>query len=429
MSPAPGHGRGRLRWAKIRAVARFELRAVVMKPSFVLSTFGLPLLLMLVGGGTLAIQSQFIAERTAQLGAYGIVDRSGILDAPDAPWRSGTTLEGEAREALGLAGLALEGRYILLDRVLFRLYADLEEATEDARAHRIGSVYVIPEDYLAQGKVQALASDEGPVLTVHAATVEPVLRELLVDHLLAGRVSAEIALRAREPADFERRDLTRSGDLREAEERTLERALRVIVPFLLGVLLMTALLGASGYLVQAVSSDKESKIVEVLLSSVDADTLLTGKLLGLGAAGLIQFTVWSAMVVAAAATTLSVLAGEGLSIPWAAITAAPIFFVLGYLFTGSLMLATGSLGTSPAEAQKLTIGWAVLSVLPLMLILVLMEEPHGAWARLLTFIPFSAPLTIVVRLSVDPAGMALWEIVTALLVLLLATWIAIRVGA
>jgi len=135
------------------------------------------------------------------------------------------------------------------------------------------------------------------------------------------------------------------------------------------------------------------------------------------------------MVVSGAFAAATMLNHFSVAIPWEALGYAPVFFVLGYLFIGSLMLATGSLGTSAPEAQKMTIGWAMLSVLPLMLMIVLLEEPNGAWGQVLSLVPFSAPLTMIVRLSVDPAGVAGWEIALSMGILLASTWLAIRVGA
>jgi len=118
-----------------------------------------------------------------------------------------------------------------------------------------------------------------------------------------------------------------------------------------------------------------------------------------------------------------------IAFPWEAIMVAPLFFTLGYLFIGSLMIATGSLGSSVAESQKLTIGWAILAVSPLMVLLILLEEPHGPLGRVFSVIPFTSPLTLMVRLSVDPEGVAFSELALAVASLILATWVSIRIGA
>ncbi|MEM1417896.1 MAG: ABC transporter permease, partial [Myxococcota bacterium] len=370
--------------------------------------FGLPLFFTFVGGGMIALQGWFLARKVERVVAYGVVDDAQLL-GPELFDPDG---------------------HLELESVVLERLPDEDAGLEALRAGRLGAVYVIGADYVAEGRVRVLAAEAGPLLSVRSATVEPVLGRLLVDRLLRGAsVDDATRERAMEPLRLERETITREGGRRSAQDQALELLVRSAVPFLLGVLLLTALLSASGYLVQTVALDKESKLVEVLLSSTDPDELLTGKLLGLGGAGLLQFVVWAAMVVGGAGTAAAFVTRFSIPIPWEALAISPLFFVLGYLFIGSLMLATGSLGSSVPESQKLTLGWALLAVLPLMLLVILLEEPHGGVGRLLTVLPFSAPLTVVVRTSLDPAGIAAWEIVLALAVLLLSTWLAIRVGA
>jgi ABC-2 type transport system permease protein len=117
------------------------------------------------------------------------------------------------------------------------------------------------------------------------------------------------------------------------------------------------------------------------------------------------------------------------AIPWNALAVAPIFFVLGYLFLGSLMLATAALGANAAESQKLTMGWAMLAILPLMVLVILLDQPNGILGQVMSWIPFTSPLTVIIRLAVDSAGIACWEVLGAIAVLLGSTWLSIRVGA
>jgi ABC-2 type transport system permease protein len=65
----------------------------------------------------------------------------------------------------------------------------------------------------------------------------------------------------------------------------------------------------------------------------------------------------------------------------------------------------------------------------MMLLSVLMSEPHGPVAVVLSWVPFTAPLTVVMRMALDPDGIATWEVVGALVVMVLATWLALRLGA
>jgi len=246
--------------------------------------------------------------------------------------------------------------------------------------------------------------------------------------MLEGHLEAEVQERVLSPAYFVRSRLGPEGDQVTGVDEALDLLVRTTIPLFLGILLLTALLSASGYLVQTVSTDKESKIVEVLLSSVTPEEILAGKLFGLGAAGLFQFAVWSSMVVLVALSASAALAAV-VSIPWAALAVAPLFFILGYLFLGSLMLATAALGANAAESQKLTMGWAMLAILPLMVLVILLEDPNGILGQTMTWIPFTSPLTVIIRLAVDSSGIAPWEVAGSMAVLVVSTWASIRVGA
>ncbi len=419
-----------IRPRKVAAIARFEFLNVAKRWSYLLVTFGLPLFFSALSGGLLTIQGKFLVERAERTTVYGLVDRTGLVSS-EAIWTDFEGVEGSrARHAILEAELPTTGQaYLVLDAVVFARFPNEESALALLRTQRLGAVYAVAEDYLTSGTVTVFESESGPVLSVRSATVEPVLQRLLTDRLLRGRVDEAVIERVLDPMLLDRVTLAPTGEQRSTENRALELVVRTGVPFLLGVLLLTALLSASGYLVQTVALDKESKVVEVLLSSADPDELLTGKLLGLGGAGLLQFFVWAAMVVGGALTLAALVATLKVPVPWAAIAISPLFFVLGYLFIGSLMLCTGSLGSSVPESQKLTLGWAMLAVLPLMLMVILLEEPHGTVGQILTWIPFSAPLTVIVRMSIAPEGIAFHEILGALGVLLASTWLSIRFGA
>jgi ABC-2 type transport system permease protein len=399
-----------MRAGRVAAIARFEFLGVVRRLSYLLATFGLPLFLALVSGSIFAVQTYVLLERAEQIATFGLVDAAGVVD--HAQFERGE----DGAELLHGFGADV------------RLYESYEAARGDLNSGAIQGLYLIDEDYLQTGEVRALRSDKTPLLSIPGATIEPALRLLLSRSLLGDRVDEKVAVRVLKPAEFVRTHLSEDGALVPSTAHNMQLLIRAAVPLFLGILLLTALLSASGYLVQAIATDKESKIVEVLLSSATPDEIVAGKLLGLGAAGFLQFTVWSSMVVAAAGW-LSATFASAASIPWAAVLVAPIFFVLGYFFMGSLMLATAALGTNAAESQKLTLGWAILAMLPVMFLVILLDEPHGWLGQLLTWIPFTSPLTVIIRLALDPSGIPVWEIMGSLLVLLLSTWLSIRIGA
>jgi len=398
-----------MRVQRIAAVARFELSSVVKRWSYLIATFGLPLFLAAVSGTVLGAQTYFLTQRAAESSRFGLVDEADVVDRSQF-------VDGEAQPTW-----TANANEVLL-------YPDPQSAIEDLESGRLRAVYVVESDYLATGEVRAIQSEKTPLLSMHGTSIEPLLRSLLRKSLLEGRLDDDVQERVLAPAYFVRSRLGPDGaEVTEVDE-ALDLLVRTTIPLFLGILLLTALLSASGYLVQTVSTDKESKIVEVLLSSVTPEEILAGKLLGLGAAGLVQFAVWSSMVVFVAITASTALASV-VAIPWNALAVAPIFFVLGYLFLGSLMLATAALGANAAESQKLTMGWAMLAILPLMVLVILLDQPNGILGQVMSWIPFTSPLTVIIRLAVDSAGIACWEVLGAIAVLLGSTWLSIRVGA
>ena len=394
---------------RVRSVAWFELMSVVKRWSYLLTTFGLPLFLALVSATVLGAQTYFLTQRAAESSSFGLIDDADVVDRAVFEDREGASVW-------------------TVNEIDVELYTSLDDAKKDLEAGTIRALYVVEPDYLETGNVRAVQSEKTPLLSMRGTTVEPVLRSLLRRSLLVDRLEEEVQERVLSPAYFVRTRLAAdSGDVVGVDE-TLDLLVRTTIPLFLGVLLLTALLSASGYLVQTVATDKESKIVEVLLSSVTPEEILAGKLIGLGAAGLLQFAVWSSMVVFLAMSASAALASI-VAIPWTAIALAPVLFVLGYLFIGSLMLATAALGANAAESQKLTVGWAMLALLPLMVIVVLLDDPNGILGQLMTWVPFTSPLTVILRLAVDGPGIAWWEIAGAMLVLVLSTWLSIRIGA
>ncbi|RLB54094.1 MAG: hypothetical protein DRJ42_10130 [Deltaproteobacteria bacterium] len=392
-----------IRPSKVRIIARFELVSAVRRPSYLVMTFGLPLFLGLITALPTVLQRQIVADEVTRTVHWGLVDTDDIL--------------------------SLDYGRLDLSTLEFLVLEDEEAARERIGAGDIEGYFVVPADYLDEGRVFSYQRTGRPPFDVGAATSARSLEHLLVQRLLLGEVAWSLAQRIQKPLDLEHFEIDDSGALREVEDRGLEIIARLLVPIVLAALLLMALMTTSGYLVQAIAVEKENKVVEVLLSSADPDEILTGKLFGLGAAGFLQFAAWSSLFIMGLTWMAGLLGELSVGIPWRALAVAPVFFIVGYFFVGSLMLATGSLGNSATESQKFTMVWGLLCLMPMLMLTVLMAEPHGVLAQVFTYIPFTAPLTIILRMALDPAGVPWWEVTGALAMLGLSTWLSIRLGA
>src|SRR2546425_7924130 len=140
-----------------------------------------------------------------------------------------------------------------------------------------------------------------------------------------------------------------------------ERVARMVIPGVFALLLLMSLLTSAGYLLQGVVEEKENRVIEVILSSVTPQDLLFGKLLGLGAAGLLQLGVW----VTVAGFASSLLAAAALAyLDWSLFLFCLLFFIGGYMMVGSLMTRTGVPGSNARESQPLYIIVTLCPVTP-----------------------------------------------------------------
>lgn len=416
-----------MRLSKVRTIAAFELKSAVTRPAYVLLTLGLPVFFALIGGLPAYLQREQLAEEMERTSLYAVVDDSGLLHLPE---RERAFSELDAADRAALPELPPDLRLVVHETVALRPMPTEDEARALLVRGEVEGVVVIPEGYVEGAPIRMIVPTRPSPLDVSAATTKGHVRTLLVQGMLHRRVPVELAERVRDPLfGLEHFEMDGEGALHRVEDVGLSALARLLVPVVLSMLLLMALMTTGGYLVQAIGSEKENRVIEVLLATVKPQELLAGKLLGLGAAGLLQFGVWALGFVATLAALLGVLEDIAVEVPWGAVAMAPVLFVIGYLFYGSLMLSTGSLGQTASESQKLTLMWGMLALLPMLFLPAFLDDPHGLGPLIMHWVPFTAPLAIVLRMAQDPDGVHGWEIAGSVGVLIVCTWLSIRIGA
>ncbi|RMH19516.1 MAG: ABC transporter permease [Acidobacteria bacterium] len=411
---------------KIGVVTRFELESTVKRPGYLIATFGMPLFLLLYAG-LVSIPAYFMTKKESEPQVFGIVDRAAVLGlegsvqaaAIEVPPEVAAVLEATGQQQVLAQALGGDAGSV------FRPYADEAAARRALAGGEIAAYYLLAEDYLATGRADVYFAADASWDTKGA---RGALERLLVEGLLADRLPPELAARVKRPIAASK-SFTVAADGTVQPRDKLSRILGVAVPLGFTILLFISTMISAGYLIQGTAVEKENKVVEVLLAAADPDEILLGKLLGLGGAGLLQITVWLSMVLAAGIFFAGTLAALGVELPWFAFMLAPPFFVAAYFFIGSLILGTGSLGKNLKEIQQFSMIWSLLPALPMFFLGVLMTEPNGVLGKVLTWIPFSTPMAVVLRMTLEPEGIAWWEIGGSFLLMLAATWFAIRLGA
>jgi ABC-2 type transport system permease protein len=413
------HGR------KIGTIATFEFLTAVKRPGYLITTFGMPVFMALYAG-IVAIPAYFASRADREPVVYGVVDPRGVLQLERDIAAGQSPVPPEVKQALEAAGQgAMLDNALLQSRFIFRPFPSEQDARLALAARTLKGYYVVPEDYLSTGSIGIYSPD---TVNLGGNEARSVFSGLVREGLLKGRLDEGTKARVLDPLRASRRfSVTRSGAL--ADGGRTAGAVRIIVPLLFTVLFLMSVLMTAGYLMQGTAVEKENKVVEVLLASANPDEILTGKLLGLGAAGLLQILVWLLLLLVGGLGVVPLLIASSIEMPWVALAMALPLFLIAFLFFGSLMLGTGSLGSNMREAQQLAMVWSLTAALPMMMMAVLLREPHGTVARVMTWLPFTSGQLLMFRASTDLDFLAWWEIAGGFVVLILSTYAALRLGA
>ena len=277
----------------------------------------------------------------------------------------------------------------------------------------VAEYFVIPTDYLLTGVINRYPL-ERQLETPSAITT--AIKNFLTSNMLADKVPPETVYRIEAPLNLVTTRLTETGEV-ATEQGGYGN---VMIPFIFGLLLALSLQASTVYLVQGLGDEKENRLIEVLLSSVSPRQLLTGKVLGLGAAGLVQVVVWLASLPLLLSLASSTIGGFFVTIQLPAnfLVLGIVYFLLGYSLFAALSAGVGAISPSAREGQQMSMIYAMLVYVPLWFASFLFIFPDSPIWTVLTIFPVTAPIEVMLRLGV--AGIATWELVTSLAVMVLS---------
>lgn len=309
------------------------------------------------------------------------------------------------------------------------LYADPEAGIEAVLEGEIDTLFVLTAGYLESGGVMEYhTSGEGRNLwgTPAEWSFEGFLRYTLV----AGQLDDDVLVRALAPALYQRFEVEDDGAISEEITVTHEVG-NVLVPILFAGLLMTAVLTGSGALLRSVAEEKETRMIEMLVTRASPLSIMAGKLLALWSAGLIQIAVWVTVgAFAMPAVFHRIPGGRELSVSPGLVATIALCFLLGYLLFSVLALFIAALVNSTEASQQYMGLLSMLIGLPMYIVGLLLNQPNGAVAHILTWFPFSAPTMLMIRLGLG-SEMSGGEVTAALLIVaataLLLLWVTARV--
>ena len=175
---------------------------------------------------------------------------------------------------------------------------------------------------------------------------------------------------------------------------------RAAPAFIFAMLLLISIFVGSASLLQSVGEEKENRMVEMLITSTTPMSIMLGKVLALGATGLLQISIWIAAAIIAVPRISDQFSGlSELSLDFELLVLLVAFYLAGYFLFAALLGSIGAATTSVREATQISVIVTVPAIVPIYLSALIIPDPDGTFARVLTFFPLTSPTASMMRLA------------------------------
>ncbi|MCD4843095.1 MAG: ABC transporter permease [Methanosarcinales archaeon] len=378
-------------------VARFEFLKIIKRKQFILITFGFPIFLLLIM--TIPMMANLMAfDDDPGLKSIGYIDQTGLFDLSS----KNTTGSG-----------AIVSVKETNESIEFIQYTDNKEAEEATISKTISSYIIIPNDYLQNGTIELYSTNSG--FDFQEMELSTRLSEIFITTLLTDKVDDDTLTRIKDPVDMKLFTIDSTGEVKE--KGILDILGDFALPFITGMLLIVTIFSASGYLLRGVAEEKETRVIEIILSSLSPRELLSGKIIGLGCVGLLQITIWISVGTMGSIYVLPV------AIKPLILLLAFVYFILGFLLFASIMAGVGAISGSMQEAQQLVGIFTFIAISPMMFMQVLITKPDGAISTFLSLFPLTSPVAMLSRIAVS--DVPIYQIAASILILVVSVYFVI----
>lgn len=390
-------------WSEITIVFSEEVRRGIRRKQYLIVTFT-PVVVLLVLALAAPLVRGFFADDGESVGS----ERGGRV--------------------IAIVNQSPDFDFVTENADTVQVVADRQTGITALQNGSVDDLFIIPADFLQTGRIEWLHTGGGLSSVIAGDESGDRMRALVLQALTSADLSAERLERLQDPLNLTRFEVTRDGDVAAEEEGQILSFFTV--PFLSAWIMVMVIFMVSGALLQSVSEEKENRVVEVLITSVSPLALMTGKVLGLGATGLLQVGIWLVSLAALVPRIVSAFPDLGeLALSPGLAAAIVLFFLAGYFVFAVVMAGLSAATVSAREASSLSSIVLLPALAPLVFSAFISLAPNGVFARTLTFIPFTSSFTMMIRIGVT--NVALWEIALSLIVTvgsgLALLWLSARV--
>lgn len=365
-------------------VAQHEFLTNIRKRSFLFAVFGVPILMAVIFAVVVFVQVAAI-ERGIVADTIGYVDQSNVI-----------AIEGDG----------------------FVEFADIDSATTSLDNNDVDTFFVLMPLYLQTGEVRLYSYGQ-----VSEETRDDI--EVFIVENLTNTIETDVpAERLIDPVNV---DIYMQSSQREL---TFEGIIGLfLTPVIFAMVLLMALQLSSTFLMSGVVEEKSNHIMEILITSITPYQLLAGKLLGLGALGLLQILIWIMVGLVGVSLGGNIAFFSGIALPFDFIVTVIVYFLLTYFLYSSLLAGIGAVMGSEQESRTIAGAVSLLIAIPFFFFSVLIMNPESPIFTVLMYFPFTAGMTYMMKFPF--MQIPLWEVLMSLSILavstVIVTWAAARV--
>jgi ABC-2 type transport system permease protein len=294
-------------------------------------------------------------------------------------------------------------------------------------AKELDGYLVLPANLLEEGKSQYFGRNTGDVFS-RKFLQEGLSKAVRQQRLAEANIDPRLVQELSKPVQLEALKVSATGDgVRDSGEG-------FAMVFAAGFIMYLTILMYGQMILGAVIEEKETRIGEILFSSVKPFTLMMGKLVGVSLLALTQLAIWGLAFVAFVVYGVGVLAGRGMPlnvphVPLIHFVYFGLFFLLGYFIYSTIYALIGSMVTTAQEGGQLSMPVVLFPLIGFYLFLPVSRSPDSAFAFWVSMFPFFSPMTMLVRIVTQTPP--LWQIMLSLVLgfgtVALVTWLAARI--
>jgi ABC-2 type transport system permease protein len=309
--------------------------------------------------------------------------------------------------------------------------AVLDTLTVAVQAKRLDGYLLLKPTTLETGKFEYRGRNVASIRDMQM--LEIALRQIVVVERLTRRgIDPALVEEAQQRIEVDTKRITKRGATGETGEATF------FLAYFVGFVLYMMIFLYAVNVMRSVIEEKQTRIIEVLVSSMKPFELMLGKVIGVGGVGLFQSVIWGVSVLGLLAYGSALFGMIGISPEQAAAVKFPAiglgfvlvtlgYFLFGYIIYSALFAVVGASVNTEAEAQQAQMPVTMLLVAAIILMPAILQEPGGKLGMAMGMIPFFSPIIMPIRYAVSEIPPA--EVALSFAVLVLSTFLTVWIAA